>query len=148
MIPSNYHDSDGFKLQFEANCSESDQKFFMQQYPRVDSVVDKRLHCTSCDAHIGTAPARDETVHTHQILAVTQCQTCFMFYVSQVSLSLKAILVLTNLFSRILVNSKKEKMVTSITAGGAVKGVTSSVAAPVASCSAINAFDRIFQKLT
>lgn len=82
MLPSNFRDQDGFKLQFEENCSENDKKYFVQAYPKVDDVVDKKLHCTTCDVHIGSAPISEKIIRTHGVLAVTQCNKCFAFYVS------------------------------------------------------------------
>ena len=83
MFPSTWKDSDGFKLQFEASCSDSDKEFYMSQYPKVDLVTDKRIHCTTCDIHIGSAPIAEKIVRTHEVLAVTQCNKCHAFYVSQ-----------------------------------------------------------------
>lgn len=81
MIASNYEDNDGFKLQFEESCSDSDKKYFVEQYAKVDDVAVKRLHCTTCDTHIGTAPISEKIIRTHQVLGVTQCNKCFAFYV-------------------------------------------------------------------
>lgn len=81
MIASEFKDNDGFKLQFEEKCPMVDKKFFMEQYPIVDSVAGKRLHCTTCDTHIGTAPISEKIVRTHLVLGVTQCNKCFAFYV-------------------------------------------------------------------
>jgi hypothetical protein len=84
MIDSSFKDSEGFSLQFEENCSEQDKKFFMQKFPKVDDVAKVKLHCTTCDLHIGTAPIAEKIVRTHLVLGVTQCNKCFAFYVSQI----------------------------------------------------------------
>lgn len=81
MLASDVKDSDGFKLKFEEKCSESDKKFFIAEYKKVDSVAEKKLHCTTCDVHIGTAPLSEKIIRTHQVLGVTQCNKCFAFYV-------------------------------------------------------------------
>lgn len=81
MIASNFKDSDGFKLQFEENVSESDKKYFIEAYKLVDDVAKKRLHCSTCDTHIGSAPISEKIIRTHQVLGVTQCNKCFAFYV-------------------------------------------------------------------
>lgn len=49
-------DLHGFKVFFEKDCELDDQKFFLWKYPNVDKVINERVHCTSCDCHIGTAP--------------------------------------------------------------------------------------------
>ena len=82
MITSEFTDKDGFKLQFDESCTESDKKFFREQYPKVDLVANQKLHCTTCDVHIGTAPISEKIMRTHQVLGVTQCNKCFAFYVS------------------------------------------------------------------
>jgi hypothetical protein len=82
MIASNYKDSDGFKLQFEENITPEERAYYMKTFPRVDDVAKDRLHCTTCDMHVGTAPISEKIIRTHQILNVTQCNKCFAFYVS------------------------------------------------------------------
>lgn len=52
MIASDYKDCDGFKLQFEESVSESERKFYMQTFPRVDDVANNRIHCSTCDVHV------------------------------------------------------------------------------------------------
>lgn len=86
MIASDYKDLDGFKLQFEENCPKKDKEFFIKQYPKVDLVAEKKLHCTTCDFHIGTAPISEKVIRTHLKLSVTQCNKCFAFYVRTIML--------------------------------------------------------------
>lgn len=81
MIASDFKDGDGFKLQFEEKTTSSDKKFFMEQYPIVDTVSKNKSHCTTCDTHIGTAPISEKIIRTHLVLGVTQCNKCFAFYV-------------------------------------------------------------------
>ena len=92
MIASEYKDADGFKLSFEEKCSENDKQYFMKEYSKVDDVAKKRVHCTTCDTHIGTAPISEKIVRTHLILAVTQCNKCFAFYVRTFPTSQKFII--------------------------------------------------------
>lgn len=70
-------DFDGFKVFFEKDCTPKDQKFFRFKYPNVDNVANERVHCTSCDCHIGTAPSAAKRFRTHPVLGVTQCNDCF-----------------------------------------------------------------------
>ncbi|CRK87785.1 CLUMA_CG001560, isoform A [Clunio marinus] len=80
MFPSNHSDNDGYKLHFEENCPQSDKEYFMKKYPKIEEVSSKRLHCTTCDIHIGTAPMAEKIIRTHQVLHVTQCNKCYAFY--------------------------------------------------------------------
>lgn len=122
MISSSFQDSDGFKLKFEENCSDSDKKFFMEQYPKVDEVANMRLHCTTCNVHIGTAPVSEKMLSTHLVLKVTQCCNCYTFYVSEImDQSFYLIMTLKRFyFLRISVTLEEMKMGTNNTANGVV----------------------------
>lgn len=70
----------GYALDFESDIQEEERKFYVQTFPNVDNVTECRLHCTSCNAHIGAAPASESTMRMHPILHVTQCKKCHTFY--------------------------------------------------------------------
>lgn len=86
MIASDFKDEDNFPLKFEDNTTESDKKFFIKEYPKVDTVAREKIHCTTCDVHVGTAPISEKTIRTHPVLRVTHCNKCFAFYVSLINL--------------------------------------------------------------
>lgn len=67
-------------MEFEEDTSPSDRISFVRLYPNVDNVADVRTHCTSCNAHIGTAPSSDTTIRMHPVLRVTHCKKCHTFY--------------------------------------------------------------------
>lgn len=139
MLPSTWKDADGYKLQFEASCSDTDKTFYVSNYPKVDLVADKRIHCTTCDVHIGSAPIAEKIVRTHEVLAVTQCNKCHAFYVSQRRgrLDLNSLLKLS--IFRTLVSLERAKMARSITADGAAKEAKFSAAQRAHLSSATNA---------
>lgn len=86
MIASDVKDADGFPLKFDEKTSEEDKKFFIKEYPKVDDVAREKIHCTTCDIHVGTAPISEKTIRTHPVLNVTHCNQCFVFYVSLINL--------------------------------------------------------------
>lgn len=70
----------GFELQFEDDTPEEERKYFVKNYTNVNMVADRRVHCTCCDVHIGTAPNAEKIIRMHPVLRVTQCIKCFRFY--------------------------------------------------------------------
>lgn len=49
----------GFELQFDDETTPEERKYFVQTYTNVNMVADRRVHCTCCDTHIGTAPSAE-----------------------------------------------------------------------------------------
>uniref|UniRef100_A0A336LXI6 CSON009544 protein n=1 Tax=Culicoides sonorensis TaxID=179676 RepID=A0A336LXI6_CULSO len=74
------YDNSGFELSFEDEIPESERKLYLTIYPTVDKVAERRIHCTSCNAHIGTAPNAEAKIRMHPILRVTHCRNCHSFY--------------------------------------------------------------------
>lgn len=70
----------GFELFFEDENTAEERKYFVQTYTKVDTVAERRLHCTCCDIHIGTAPSSEKIIRMHPVLRVTQCVKCYRFY--------------------------------------------------------------------
>ncbi|XP_031620033.1 uncharacterized protein LOC116337961 isoform X2 [Contarinia nasturtii] len=69
-----------FELTFEDGTTAEEKKYFVQAYSNVNMVADKRLHCTCCNVHIGTAPNAEKIIRMHPVLRVTQCYKCYRFY--------------------------------------------------------------------
>lgn len=46
----------------------------------IASVRFRRLHCTACDAHIGSAPAQINNMFQHPVLRTLLCANCREFY--------------------------------------------------------------------
>ena len=67
-------------MDFEPNTSDEERKFYVSKYPNVDMVVERRLHCTACNVHIGSAPSNEDVFRMHPILRVTHCKKCHQFY--------------------------------------------------------------------
>lgn len=46
----------------------------------ISAVRFQRLHCTACDAHIGSAPVDSSNMFEHPVLHTLLCSTCREFY--------------------------------------------------------------------
>jgi hypothetical protein len=62
----------GYLCEFEDDIPEVERKFYLKVYPKIDLVMERRVHCTSCGNHIGTAPISEAIVRMHPVLKVTQ----------------------------------------------------------------------------
>lgn len=69
-----------FELAFEDDTPEEERRYYVKVYPNVNMVADRKIHCTSCNIHIGTAPAAESIIRMHPVLRVTQCKKCHQFY--------------------------------------------------------------------
>lgn len=72
--------SKGFELTFADGISQEERDYYVKSFPNVNMVADRRLHCTACNAHIGTAPNMEKTIDRHPVLGVSQCLKCQNFY--------------------------------------------------------------------
>lgn len=67
-------------MEFEDGTTSAERQHYVRLYTNVNLVADKRIHCTCCNTHIGTAPAAEKMVYMHPVLRVTQCVKCYKFY--------------------------------------------------------------------
>ncbi|XP_017019915.1 uncharacterized protein ADD1 isoform X2 [Drosophila kikkawai] len=70
----------GSKFEMHASLSEEERRFYLKMYPNVDIVNQRRVHCTVCRQHLGTALAAENNIKMHPILRVTHCVKCHDFY--------------------------------------------------------------------
>ncbi|KAL7735519.1 hypothetical protein ACLKA6_010551 [Drosophila palustris] len=70
----------GTKYEMDASVSEEERRFYLKMYPSVDIVNQRKVHCTVCRTHIGTAPNSESNIKMHPILRVTHCVKCHDFY--------------------------------------------------------------------
>ncbi|KRJ99497.1 FK506-binding protein 5 isoform X1 [Drosophila yakuba] len=68
------------KFEMHPSLSDEERRFYLKMYPNVDLVNQRRVHCTVCKLHLGTAPAAESNIKMHPILRVTHCVKCHDFY--------------------------------------------------------------------
>ncbi|KQS62866.1 uncharacterized protein LOC6547031 isoform X2 [Drosophila erecta] len=68
------------KFEMHPSLSDEERRFYIKMYPNVDLVNQRRVHCTVCKLHLGTAPAAESNIKMHPILRVTHCVKCHDFY--------------------------------------------------------------------
>ncbi|XP_034476476.1 uncharacterized protein LOC117783272 isoform X3 [Drosophila innubila] len=73
-------DFTGTKFEMDASISEEERRFYLKMYPTVDIVNQRKVHCTVCRTHIGTAANSESNIKMHPILRVTHCVKCHDFY--------------------------------------------------------------------
>ncbi|XP_030388528.1 uncharacterized protein LOC115634773 isoform X1 [Scaptodrosophila lebanonensis] len=70
----------GTKFEIDSSISEEERRFYHKLFPTVDLVNQRKVHCTVCRTHIGTAPSVEGNIKMHPILRVTHCVKCHDFY--------------------------------------------------------------------
>ncbi|XP_015024246.2 uncharacterized protein ADD1 isoform X2 [Drosophila virilis] len=73
-------DFTGSNYEMDASISDEERRFYLKMYPTVDVVNQRKVHCTVCRMHIGTAASADSNIKMHPILRVTHCIKCHDFY--------------------------------------------------------------------
>ncbi|XP_037713683.1 xin actin-binding repeat-containing protein 2 isoform X1 [Drosophila subpulchrella] len=73
-------DYTGSKFEMHSSLSDEERRFYIKMYPNVDLVNQRKVHCTVCKQHLGTAPASENNIKMHPILRVTHCVKCHDFY--------------------------------------------------------------------
>ncbi|XP_011637682.1 uncharacterized protein LOC105427582 [Pogonomyrmex barbatus] len=64
-----------------ASISQDESNFYKLMFgSEIASVRFRRIHCTACDVHIGSAPAQVHNMFEHPVLRVLLCRNCRDFY--------------------------------------------------------------------
>ncbi|KAH8402355.1 hypothetical protein KR009_011520 [Drosophila setifemur] len=73
-------DFSGSKFEINSALSDEERRFYLKMYPTVDLVNQRKVHCTVCRLHLGSAPVSENNIKMHPILRVTHCVKCHEFY--------------------------------------------------------------------
>ncbi|XP_017146286.1 uncharacterized protein LOC108158489 isoform X1 [Drosophila miranda] len=73
-------DFSGSNYEMHSSLSDEERRYYLKAYPTVDVINQRKVHCTVCKLHMGTAPGSEDTIKMHPILRVTHCVKCHDFY--------------------------------------------------------------------
>ncbi|XP_044736725.1 uncharacterized protein LOC123298697 [Chrysoperla carnea] len=82
-LRSNEDGFTGFENTYASmTVSPEEYNYYETLFSDIDSVKYKKLHCTACNVHMGTAPIAHIHRYEHPLLKVLICEQCFNFYSS------------------------------------------------------------------
>lgn len=58
----------------------ADKLLFVGMFPN-DVILEQKLHCMTCNSHLGTSLEAAQSINTHPVLRTTQCSDCLDLYV-------------------------------------------------------------------
>ncbi|XP_041449144.1 uncharacterized protein LOC111074980 isoform X2 [Drosophila obscura] len=73
-------DLSGSNYEMHPSLSDEERRYYLKAYPTVDLINQRKVHCTVCKMHMGTAPGSEGSIKMHPILRVTHCGKCHDFY--------------------------------------------------------------------
>ncbi|KAG6458520.1 hypothetical protein O3G_MSEX010903 [Manduca sexta] len=65
---------------FEEDVPEEERIYYKNKFPDLSVVKSMRLHCTSCDRHLGSSARNVSRMRAHPMLRTLVCHTCHTFY--------------------------------------------------------------------
>lgn len=81
VTPAKEQESSTTSAAAASSISQDENNFYKLMFGNdIASVRFRRLHCTACDAHIGSAPAQVHNMYQHPVLRVLLCAECRKFY--------------------------------------------------------------------
>ncbi|XP_061705864.1 uncharacterized protein LOC133516869 [Cydia pomonella] len=67
-------------VDFDEDIPEDERKFYTSKFQDLNTVINHRMHCTSCDRHLGCSASNDGRMRMHPMLRTLVCNTCYAFY--------------------------------------------------------------------
>ncbi|XP_047989427.1 uncharacterized protein LOC125228792 [Leguminivora glycinivorella] len=67
-------------VDFDEDIPEEERKFYTNKFQDLNTVTNHRMHCTSCDRHLGCSASNEGRMRMHPMLRTLVCNTCFAFY--------------------------------------------------------------------
>ncbi|CAK1551832.1 unnamed protein product [Leptosia nina] len=65
---------------FEEDISQEERAFYLAKFKDLNTVTQIKIHCTSCDRHLGLCPKNESRMKTHPMLRTLVCNSCHSFY--------------------------------------------------------------------
>ncbi|XP_034129710.1 uncharacterized protein LOC117584730 isoform X3 [Drosophila guanche] len=73
-------DFSGSNYEMHSSLSDEERRYYLKEFPSVDTINQRKVDCTVCKLHMGTAPGSEASIKMHPILRVTHCVKCHEFY--------------------------------------------------------------------
>ncbi|XP_063374642.1 uncharacterized protein LOC134662368 [Cydia amplana] len=67
-------------VDFDEDIPEDERKYYTSKFQDLNTVANHRMHCTSCDRHLGCSASNDGRMRMHPMLRTLVCNTCYAFY--------------------------------------------------------------------
>ncbi|XP_038213337.1 uncharacterized protein LOC119833417 [Zerene cesonia] len=65
---------------FEEDIPKDERTYYTTKFKDLNNVTNMKVHCTSCDRHLGLTPKNGHRMRTHPLLRTLVCQSCHSFY--------------------------------------------------------------------
>ncbi|XP_050672734.1 transcriptional regulator ATRX [Leptidea sinapis] len=65
---------------FDEDVPTEEREYYKTKFKDINTISSMKIHCTSCDRHMGCAPKNESRMRAHPMLRTLVCHTCHTFY--------------------------------------------------------------------